>query len=284
MFEKSVIPALDYIHSTYEKINELLVSKDIIKRYSTNKSDVRDVALSKLDISSCSKILELGCGYGFFIEKLKGRIASDAFITGIDIVENNREAYLNSIFSSGLRGEFLNSNVDIIKSFKTETYDLIISCYSLYFFPNLIKTISSLLKRGGVFIAVTHSKHSLREIISILKSSAFEIDSSLENEILLDKLFFAFSSEDGVKQLDENFEKINRVDYPNKMIFNKDDIDDCIYYIKQKRSLIFHGLIEKYPAVISKIEESMGKKIVTITEKKGKFEIVKDDSIFICYR
>ena len=65
----------DDIAKTYEKVHDHKLTKNIISTYSTNRIDVRELALSNLDISNAEKVLDLGCGYGLFEEKLKGRLA-----------------------------------------------------------------------------------------------------------------------------------------------------------------------------------------------------------------
>ena len=48
----------------------------LIARYSINRRDIREIALEKLDLSSFKDILDLGCAYGFFTERLAGRLKS----------------------------------------------------------------------------------------------------------------------------------------------------------------------------------------------------------------
>ena len=56
----------------------------IISEYLQNKDDIRSMALNDLELSESKNILDLGCGFGFFTQALKGRVHPDAKITGID--------------------------------------------------------------------------------------------------------------------------------------------------------------------------------------------------------
>src|SRR5208283_926246 len=153
------------ITRTYEQVHDLLLTRYIIKYYSKNKTDVRDVALEGLNLSKVRRVLELGCGYGFFIEKLKGLLHENAAIIGIDLVENNREPFLHSVASIQYKGEFITGSADIIKEMPESIFDLIIASYSLYFFPHLISDVARLLMPHGIFIVLTHSQNSLQEVI-----------------------------------------------------------------------------------------------------------------------
>ena len=61
----------------------------IIKDHLQPKTDIRQLALDGLDLSSSKRILDLGCGFGFFTEALKGRVSNDAIITGVRMVLNH---------------------------------------------------------------------------------------------------------------------------------------------------------------------------------------------------
>jgi ubiquinone/menaquinone biosynthesis C-methylase UbiE len=197
------------IQSTYQRVNDLLVTKYIIKNYSTNPLDIRKVAIDGLDLKRVTRVLELGCGYGFFIEILKDQLDPSAHITGIDLVENNREAYLNTIGSIGYNGEFIRDNVEIIESFDTASMDLIIACYSLYFFPHIIHHIARVLKPNGLFITITHSKLSLNEILSMIRDCLIEMGIDSIYTLSLQELIMSFSTENGSQLLEKYFRKID---------------------------------------------------------------------------
>ena len=122
------------ITKTYEQVHDLLLTRYIIKNYSTNKKDIRDVAIEGMNLKNVKTVLELGCGYGFFIEKLKGLLNDSAVVIGIDMVENNREPFLHSVASIQYKGEFITGRAEIIRKMPDESFDLIITSYSLYFF------------------------------------------------------------------------------------------------------------------------------------------------------
>lgn len=271
------------ITSTYEQVHDLLLTRYIIKTYSLNKSDIRDIALNNLDCIKAKKVLELGCGYGFFIEKLKGRIHDGAVIIGIDMVENNREPFLHSVSSIQYKGEFISGSVDIINEMPNASFDIIITSYSLYFFPYLIPEIARVLTPAGVFIAITHSKNTLQEAMQFIGLCMKTIGSFDKDEIIINKLFSAFSMEEGKEQLEKYFSRIERLDYNNSMVFTAEHIHDFIFYIQKKKSLIYKEVLELMPDKMDDILQCVENKIREYASNYGKIVLNKDDAIFRCY-
>jgi ubiquinone/menaquinone biosynthesis C-methylase UbiE len=270
------------IKKTYEQVHDLLLTRYIIKTYSTNKTDIRDLALSKLELKKVKKVLELGCGYGFFIEKLKGILNDDAVIIGLDMVENNREPFLHSVASIQYKGEFITGNADMIREMPHASFDLIITSYSLYFFPYLMPEISRILAPDGIFIAITHSKNTLHEVMLFITSCMSSMSVNIQDETVINKLFLAFSLEDGREQLEKYFSSVERLEYENSMIFSSKNIDDLVYYIKKKKILIYKNVIEMMPEKLDAIEQCVEKKIVEYSKRKGSIILNKNDAVFRC--
>jgi ubiquinone/menaquinone biosynthesis C-methylase UbiE len=272
------------ITSTYEQVHDLLLTRYIIKAYSSNKSDIRDVALNNLNCIKAKKVLELGCGYGFFIEKMKDKIDTNAIIIGIDMVENNREPFLHSVSSIQYKGEFISGNAEIIKEMPRASFDMIITSYSLYFFPYLIPDIARILAPDGVFIAITHSKKTLQEAIQFIHSCMNSIASMNRDDTIINRLFSAFSLEEGKSQLERYFNRVERLDYANSMIFTKEHIDDFIFYIQKKKNLIYKEVIDLMPEKMNDIIQCVENKITEYAAAHGSIVLNKNDAVFRCFK
>jgi ubiquinone/menaquinone biosynthesis C-methylase UbiE len=270
------------IKKTYEKVNDLLVTKHIIKTYSTNRRDVRDAALKRLDLRGYENVLDLGCGYGFFIEKLDGMLGPRAKITGIDLVGGYEGPYLDAVRSIHCGGNFIRGSVDEIRNMGDSSFGLIVSSYSLYFFPHIIAEIARVLKNDGIFISVTHSESSLGEAIEFTRDCMKKMGLDPPEKTALKRLFMAFSLENGSGLLSPHFESVEKIPYRNSMVFGIDHIDDCIYYLEKKRNLIYKEVIERHPGMVVDLEACIAMKVFEFAKRHGRISFNKDDGIFIC--
>jgi SAM-dependent methyltransferase len=272
------------IRKTYEKVHDLLVTKQIIKAYSTNRRDIRDAVLCGLRLPAARRVLDLGCGFGFFIEKLKGLLPGDASITGIDLVGGYERPYLDTVASAGYSGSFVKGDAGLIMKMEDGSRDLVISSYSLYFFPHLIGDIHRILDRDGVFIALTHSRHSLREAIEFVGVCMRKLGLDFPGETALSRLLMTFSLENGSGLLDPFFGRVEKIIYRNSMVFGIEHVDDCIYYLEKKRNLIYKEALDRYPERVADLESCITASIWEYAKAHGRVTFSKDDGVFICYK
>ncbi|HPI93430.1 MAG TPA: methyltransferase domain-containing protein [Deltaproteobacteria bacterium] len=271
------------IRKTYEELSWHRRSKDIIQEYALNMRDIREVALEGVDLRASSDVLDLGCGYGFFTESLAGRLRPGAKVMGIDVVDHsNRESFLDTVTLMGYRASFIHGSADIIRDMAHAGFDLVIASYSLYFFPHLIPDIARVLRRGGLFIAVTHSKYSLRELTSFVPFSMRTAGLGQPGELRINRLFRAFSMEDGRSQLESYFDDVERVVYENSLVFPLDRFEACIDYLDTKKHLILKEVTDTHPARFDTVYALLVKALFDHASAHGKVLITKDDGIFRC--
>jgi SAM-dependent methyltransferase len=273
------------IRKTYEEVVWHRRCKDIIQGYALNTKDIRDVALEGLDLSQVHRVLDLGCGYGFFTERLSGRLSSQAHITGIDVIEkNNRDSFLHAVNHMGYRGTFIQGSAEIIRDMDDSGFDLVITSYSLYFFPHLIAEIARILEPGGLFIAVTHSKHSLHEVTVLVSESMKSAGIEPPDDLKIYELFDSFSLEDGATRLSPFFEEVINIVYKNSLIFPYAHFNDFIEYITIKKPLFFNEVLAGYPSKIDAVMSAFTKTSYEHARIHGNVTLNKDDGIFRCRR
>ena len=272
------------IQNTYEIIQEHMQTKNIIQEHALNRKDIREVALDSLDLSGVQRVLDLGCGYGFFTEKLQGRLADCAHILGIDLVDRqNRAVFLKTIDEIGYRGEFIRSQADIIKDMDESRFDAVIASYSLYFFPHLIADISRVLSPGGVFITVTHSRYSLKEVTGLVPRCMEIMGLTPPQEIMINRLFQSFCMENGEEKLSPFFGKVERILYKNDLLFSLDRINECIDYLDKKRHLIFKDVMESHPQRMEDMLSRFHEMVFEHAKEQGRIVLTKDDAVFRCF-
>lgn len=284
----SIVPRLysrQDIRKTYELIQEHMRTKAIIREHALNRRDIREVALEGLDLSAVRRVLDLGCGYGFFTEKLQGRLHQGAHILGIDLVDReNRRVFLQTVKDIGYEGEFVRSRADIIRSMDESSFDMAIASYSLYFFPHLVGAIARVLSPEGVFVAVTHSKYSLREVTSFVPRCMERMGIVPPGEIMINRLFRAFSLEEGEEMLSPFFGRVERVIYENDLLFPLDRIGECIDYLDKKKHLIFKEVMENHPQKVGDMVSYFNDMVFAYAKEHGRIVLTKDDAVFRCFR
>ena len=273
----------DDIRMTYQKLHDNVQTRNLIRSYSCNRRDIREVALEGLDLSKTETVLDLGCGDGFFIRKLNGLLADNADVVGIDIIDaGNTRTFLDMVDSMGYRGTFYQTSAGAIRDIEDVHFDLIIASYSLYFFPYLIREIARILKPAGVFIALTHTRFSLQEITRFIPQCLQMIGIEPPREIKINKLFNRFSLENGRDKIEPYFSGVERIIYSNNLVFPEEQINDCLEYLRYKRSLLFKELLESEPAKYDRMLALFHQKILARAMSDGKLQLTKNDAIFRC--
>ncbi len=273
----------DDIKKAYEQTADHVRTRNIITQYSINQSDIRDIALEGLALSWARHILELGCGYGAFTNKLAGRLHHDAEITGIDMVAENGPHFYAVVDALGYRCSFIHGNASLIKRMATDSFDLVIASYSLYFFPQLIEDIARILNPEGVFVVITHSRHSLVEILEFIPKCLTKMGLGRPGRTRLARLFDVISMENGHRKLALYFDRIETVLYKNRLMFSREDIKDCLDYIMKKDTLLFKDIEDKYPLQKETIRSHFYNDLNQYIMEKGFLSVTKDDAIFRCY-
>ena len=251
---------------------------DIIVRHSTNHQDIRQIALFGLDLRSYRKILDLGCGFGFFSQALKGKVHPQAKIMGIDVWADYQDQFINATQKAGMEAEFYATDINVLDKLPYSSFDLIICSYSLYFFPERIPRIANLLNRNGTFITLTHASPHMIQLIDIIKTClrSFGIDTACY--LPEEKLINRFSSENGRRLLTPWFGKVKEIEYKNSLKFTQSQSDDFIKYLRFKRMYFIPGTSSSKANILPLLEECLTKRLCAEKE----FIISKNDIVFIC--
>ena len=275
----SVVVDKKRIRKVFRNVQKHLTIAQLIRRFSTNKEDIRKTALKHVDLSNCQNVLELGCAFGAFTEALKDKLNPNAIITGIDIIPEYRPFFMEACKRAGYEGLFFSSGIDKIKKYPSDSIDLVICRYALYFFPEMIPEIARIMKKDGFFITITHSSADMKEMVGIVKkilkqNNLLTEDQSLPIEIIFDQ----FSAENGQTLLQPFFSKIQSIDFKNKLVFQPREIEHFMDYFQFKKSFFLTGTDSHNKIIINQL---LGE-LQDTAMKKNFVTMCKDDRIFIC--
>jgi SAM-dependent methyltransferase len=236
--------------SLHAKIGEL------IKVHSENKTDIRSIAKRMVEWKSVQRIIDLGCGYGWFEDALE---ESFDLIVGVDFFIENSSPFARHAKKTAKDVIFETCLLPAAIDFPTGYFDLVVCAYSLYFFPDMLPEVKRILRNGGTFVIITHSESMLEE-----GKRFFDFKN-------LRTVIERFSAENGEAILRKHFQRITAVDYPNSLVFHRDDEKDLALYIDFKREFI------KKDADPDLVRETMLRELM----RNGEFRLNKNDKIFL---
>jgi ubiquinone/menaquinone biosynthesis C-methylase UbiE len=253
-------------------------SADIIRSYSTNTNDVRELALKGIDFTGKKRFVDLGCGFGFFTEALKNKIQTGSFISGIDCHEEYRKDYLEVCKNIGITGEFHNSGVQIISTFNPSETDIVLSSYSIYFFPEILPLVVNIVNEKGKVIIITHASTHLRELTDTVLRIIHDKGFKHVNLLPHDRLINNFTAERGESILSGYFGKVEKREFKNELVFSETTVEEFLNYFSYKRSFFMPDGLSGDNKLYHQIEKNLVERFCS----KDGCRITKNDAVFIC--
>lgn len=270
------------IEQTFRDLDLHQAVNCIVYGHSSNRQDIRDFALERLDFSRVRNILDLGCGFGFSTLGFRGRIRPGTHIVGLDIQEGYQRPFLQACASVKAVGEFHASDVAELATYPSRSFDLVFSCFSLYFFPEAVRDIARVLTDHGAFVAVTHSQESWQELIRHIPSTLEALGLGVPDLLSIQKLLRTFSAENGEELLRPSFRQVEKRIFANRLRFEPGQMEHLEVYLRMKRNLLLKEVCEASP-------DSVGAAILQIITaltaeaiERGAVEFNKDDAVFLC--
>ncbi len=273
---------IDKLDKTFGRVRLHQRIGNIILEHSTNQIPLGSIVYKGLSFTDKISVADIGCGYGRCINYLDKIVPKDSEYVGIDPLESNRIPFLNTTNTAGFSGKYICGNADKIYEFPDNYFDLILCNFSLYFFIDTLPIIINKLKSDGLFITITHSTNSLRELLKDLQIVLNIDHKSTWDELGSEQVLDNFNAENGFELLQPYFTEIEKIEYHNNLEFYSDDIDNLFNLLEfKKTSLIHHNDYVDFIKT-KKFDDKLRDTISTKINKIGKYVLNKDDAIFRC--
>lgn len=273
---------LEYLDNTFGRVKLHQRIGKIILEQSTNPNPISSIVYKGISFPDKIKVADIGCGYGRCINYLKEIVPKDSEYIGIDPLESNRTTFLNTTKTAGFTGKYLCGNADLISEFSDNYFSLILCNFSLYFFIDTLPIIVKKLKSDGLFITITHSTNSLKELLVDLQTALNLKYKPTWNELGSEQVLDNFNAENGLELLQPYFNDIEKIEYNNTLEFYDDDIDKLFDLLEfKKTSLIHHNDYADFIKT-KEFDDKLRNTISTKIKNIGKYVLNKDDAIFRC--
>lgn len=272
----------NHVRLNFGEVSRHRAIGDIIRRYSTNPDDVYRFAFEGLAFPRPVRVLDLGCGYGAFTAALKGIAPPGSRAVGIDWIESNRDLYLEAACAAGMEGRFVCGPAAAMAELHDGDADLVLAGFSLYFFVDALPGIRRVLAEDGLFVAITHSEETLRELLVDIRA-ALGLEGEISPEAFgIEEVLAAFSAENGREKLMPHFGEITRRAYPNRLRFPADRMDDCFAYIDFKRGILTPRSPYRDTVADERTMRALHEVIRAKAAHDGSYTLTKDDAVFLC--
>ncbi len=270
------------IEQTYRDLDLHQAANCIVYGHSVNRRDIRDFALKSVDFSRVHNILDLGCGFGFSTLGFRGKLQPNTHIVGLDIQDTYQRPFLQACESVGAIGEFHASDAAELSTYPPRAFDLVFSCYSLYFFPEALGDIARVLTEHGTLVAVTHSQETLAELIRHLPPTLASLGIKVPELLGIQKLLRAFSSENGEDLLRTRFSEVERRVFSNRLRFGPGELRNLQVYLAMKKRLLLKEVYETSPDSVGAALNQIMATLAAEAAAKGVLKFRKDDAVFVC--
>ncbi len=273
---------LENLDNTFGRVKLHQRIGNIIIEHSTNQNPLGSIVYGGLLYKNPIKVADIGCGYGRCINHLTDVVTLDSDYIGIDPLESNRIPFLNTTSTARFSGKYICGNADRISELSDNYFDLILCNFSLYFFIDTLPTIVNKLKSDGLFITITHSTNSLKELLKDLQIVLNIDHNSTWDELGSEQVLDNFNAENGLELLQPYFTEIEKIDYSNTLEFEHEDIDKLFDLLQfKKTSLIHHNDYADFIKT-KEFDEKLRDTVISKINKFGKYILNKDDAIFRC--
>jgi SAM-dependent methyltransferase len=162
----------EYLLTNQYKDSSNLKARILIhERFSINKYSFHRWVFDHFNIPRPARLLEAGCGPGYFWTQNSDRIPEDWEITLSDFSAGMLQEAQDNLSNSS--GHFTFQRFDIQSiPFENGHFDAVIANHMLYHVPDRAKALSEIrrvLKPGGRFYAVTNGEKHMQELYQLLK-------------------------------------------------------------------------------------------------------------------
>lgn len=212
------------------------LSRDITAmrdKYAIPRIDFPLWAINGVMWRGTEKVLDVGCGYGQYYDKLFERVPGAEYY-GVDLFPGVLTSH------PGISTGRLAVGDAVALPYPAGMFDVVMANHMLYHVPDIeaaIREIRRVLTTDGVLMATTHSVQTMPELRVLLRRAIIILTqqppSAVRAPLHASDLF---GLENGTRMLARHFYSVSRFEIPTTMIFTT--LDPFLNYLEAMRDLL----------------------------------------------
>lgn len=207
---KNASDEVEGVRQQYKTETNLSIRSRTHELYTQPKTNFITWILDHVNWTGNERVVDVGCGSGNYVEAVLQR-------TPHYIAADYSMGMLQSLTRPGLSRLNLDAHQLPLAS---NSADVVLANHMIYHLPDKPKAIAEfrrILRPGGVLLAATNSKQSMRELNELRLLVQQTYDMPLADPILAYEL--TYTLEDGAEWLSPHFEQVTRHDLPGALVF-----------------------------------------------------------------
>jgi len=252
-------------NNQYQDSSNLSARAALHERFSTDKTGWHAWVFQQLQIPTQARILEIGCGPGYFWRKNQPQISSGWRVAMTDLSQGMLKEARTALRDSAAFSYTLLDGGCL--PFPESFFDAVLANHVLYHLPAVqpaLQEIHRVLKKGGTLYAATNGEGHLREIREWEKRFLPENDPQQWGTITT-----SFNLENGAHQLQAFFNPVQRRLHPGQLEINQ--APPVLQYIESYYDQ--DGAREPLARLRAYLEE--------VLQEKGSLTVSKETGLFL---
>ena len=259
----------DHVRSQYRSQNNLAVRIRTHELYSETDVDFASWILDALSWHGDERVLDVGCGAGFYIDAVKQR--ATRYIAGDLSLGMLRELKDHSVPRINLDAQRL--------PFRRQAADVILANHMLYHVPDIDRALVEfrrVLGARGRLVAATNSARNMAELAALQREVMVQLGAPSAQRF---RTNLTFTLENGAQFLSKHFAHVERRDLHDALVFP--EAQPVIDYLASS----FERYVDYLPDHLS--WQDVARTLRTILEPRIKqhseFRVNKLSGVFICW-
>lgn len=245
--------------------------------YTQPKQDFTAWVLDQITWHGIQRVMDVGCGAGFYIQPLHNRLAAGSLIISADLSLGMLRDVAAKPFAA--HSNLLNANVHRIP-LPEASLDVVLANHMLYHVPDIpaaLAEVRRVLRPGGFLLAATNSVRSMTRFKEEIQAAYHQLGFPIQ---FPDAITDQFSLENGQALLQQAFPDVRSQRFESALVF-PEAAPVCAYV-----NSLYDGYAPDLPDQVSweQVLRLVEEHVKQIIQQEGEYRVEKTTGMFIAQK